>query len=128
MREGCDNKPITKYKRLIYEIQIHKQQTTNTSLGLRVQNKFPHINWQIVWRNIKKPFLPRYVRTTWYVIVHDIVPTNIRLWKINLQDDGKCRRCDQYDTATHRNTACTDSQPIWDWTRKSVASYMRTNT
>lgn len=128
MRDKKSNETIAKYKREIYETQRHQHQPTNTTIGLRIQNKFPNINWPIVWRNINKPFLLRYIRTIWYMIVHDIITTNVRLWKINLHGNGKCRQCDKYDTVTHRYTECINSQPIWDWTRERIACYMRIST
>jgi hypothetical protein len=62
-----------------------------------------------------------------YIVVHDIMPTNDRLRKINLYTDGKCNRCDHCDTITHRYTMCTNTQPLWDWTRKRIAYYLRTS-
>jgi hypothetical protein len=126
MQEQRDDEPIHKYIR-IYEIHHNKQCQTNTSLGIRAQKKIPDIKWTTVWRNINMKFLPQYVRTIWYVITHDILPTNSRLYKIKLHENGKCKCCDQYDTITHRCTACKETQPIWKWTQQHIASYLRIN-
>jgi hypothetical protein len=128
IRSRRDTESITKYRRLIYNTQRYKQLEAIKSSGLRVQNKFPHIHWTRVWSNINKPFLPRSIRTTWYTIIHDILPTNARLKTINLHEDGRCKQCAKYDTALHRYTACTDAQIIWDWTKKRLATYMRTDS
>jgi hypothetical protein len=80
-----------------------------------------------VWNTINKSFLPRDIRTTWYMVVHDILPTNARLRKINLHTDGKCNLCEHCDNVTHRYTMCTNTQPLWEWTREHIACYLRTS-
>jgi hypothetical protein len=69
--------------RKLYEIQFQKHCARASSLGTRIQSKHPHVKWPIVWRNINLKVLPHYIKTIWYVIIHDILPTNHRLHKIN---------------------------------------------
>ena len=115
------------YKRKTYEIQRYKHIQVSTVTEIRVQTKFPHVRWTLVWNTINKSFLPRDIRTTWYMVVHDILPTNARLRKINLHTDGKCNHCDHCDTVTHRYTMCMNTQPLWEWTRKRIACYLRSS-
>jgi hypothetical protein len=68
-----------------------------------------------------------YIKTIWYVIIHDILPTNHRLHNINRHANGKCKYCQEEDTVLHRYTTCTETHPIWTWTRKHIACYLRTN-
>ena len=96
-------------------------------MGTRIQSKHPHVKWPIVWRNINLNVLPHYIKTIWYVIIHDILPTNHRLHKINRHANRKCKYCQQEDTVLHRYTTCTETHPIWTWTRKPIACYLRTN-
>jgi hypothetical protein len=53
------------------------------------------------------------------------VPTNSRLNKINLHETGKCLCCGLQDTLLYRITECKDTRPIWTWTQKHIACYLR---
>jgi hypothetical protein len=93
---------------------------------MRITRKFPHINWQMVWKNIHMPALQRKVRTAWYTVVHNILPTNERLHTINLNPDERCKTCQERDTLIHRITGCTETWNIWKWTKNRIARYLRT--
>jgi hypothetical protein len=92
-----------------------------------MQRKFPQVRWQEVWKNINVSFLPWKVRTAWYTVVQDMIPTYERLHKINLQKDDRCKRCNEQDTLIHRITGCEESRHIWNGTRRRIACYLRTD-
>lgn len=120
------NKPVdTIVKREIYERSLKVQYPTATSQKIRIQTKHPDRNWTKIWQNINKKFLPRSVRAIWYTIVHDIVPTNSRMNNIKLHDTGHCTHCGQRDTIQHRFTVCMFTIDIWQWTRLSIATFLR---
>jgi hypothetical protein len=112
-------------KREIYERSLKVQHTTAKPRKMRMQTKHPYHNLKKIWQNINKKFLPLSVRTTWYTIVHDIVPTNSRLNNIHLHDTGRCIHCGQRDTVQHRFTACTYTLDLWQWTRVCIAGFLR---
>lgn len=72
--------PDNKYKQKVYGALHSAQFHSGVTLPIRVQEKYPRNNWKIIWININKQFLPFSIRTIWYMIVHDIVPTNERLY------------------------------------------------
>jgi hypothetical protein len=114
-----------RYKRLVYEIQSLAQHTKTDTIGMRMQLKFPHAKWKAIWKNINNKILLPRIRTIWYTIVHDIIPTNSRLHDINLHTTGNCQYCGKRDTLIHRLTACADTQILWSWMKNRVACYLR---
>ena len=63
----------------------------------------------------------------WYTVIHDILPTNERLHRIQLVYSDLCRTCGDKDTSMHRLTECGEGKVIWDWTRKRIACMLRTD-
>ena len=116
------------YKQNVYKTLYSAKFHINVTLPIRVQEKHPHSNWTTIWKNINKLFLPTITRTTWYMVVHDIVPTNERLHKIKLHDTGECKDCRKKDTILHRYTECARAQGIWAWTKQRIAYILRTST
>jgi hypothetical protein len=67
-------------------------------------------------------------RSTWYMVIQDLIPTNDRLAAIKLTETTRCSTCDGIDTAQHRLTRCGESKLIWNWTRARIAAITRTNS
>ena len=63
----------------------------------------------------------------WFIVIHDIIPTNERLAKIHLTDTTLCKYCGQPDTLQHRITECNEGTDVWKWTRTQLAIILRTN-
>lgn len=93
---------------------------------MRIMINIPS-DWPRVWENINKPFLPDDLRSTWYRLVHDIIPIQIRLNKIHLQASDTCVLYTQKDTLIHRIISCGDTAVIWHWTRARVALLLQTS-
>ena len=58
-------------------------------------------------------------------MIHDILPTNVRLHKIRLADSPLCGHCGEPDTVQHRVTACDVGARIWFWTKRRIAWILR---
>ena len=61
------------------------------------------------------------------MVLHDILPTNDRLYNIHLTDSELCGTCGGQDTRMHQLTECGEGKEIWDWTRIRIAWIMRTD-
>jgi hypothetical protein len=92
---------------------------------LRIVSKYPHTSWKIVWRNLQTAGLSDTVRSTWYKVIHDIVPTCERLAAIKIVPTVKCVICNETDTILHRIVQCTEGAIIWNWTRTRIAAILR---
>jgi hypothetical protein len=60
-------------------------------------------------------------------MIHNIIPTNVRLHRIRLTDTNKCTQCGRQDTKLNRLTKCGVRQEIWEWNRPRIAQIERTD-
>jgi hypothetical protein len=68
------------------------------------------------------------LRSSWYMAIHDILPTNERLHRIALADSALCTHWGQIDTLSHRLADCGAGKAIWRWTQGHLATMLRTHT
>jgi hypothetical protein len=87
----------------------------------------PTIQWETVRRNISNAWLEERVKSNWYIMVHDLLPTNERLYKIRLTTTEACKLCGRTYTLKHRITECGEKTIIWQWTRNRIAWFIRTD-
>lgn len=92
----------------------------------RLLNSLPHPEMRIariiipgvqlsqVWKNITSHFLPVDIRSVWYMVTHDILPTKERLHRIHMVDSDRCTACGQQDTIIHRLVYCSRVVPVWE--------------
>jgi hypothetical protein len=114
------------FKRRVYSTLRGLKNGTAELPRMRIMINMASTEWPRIWDNISKPFLPEDVRSTWYCVVHDIIPAQVRLYKIRLQASEKCIKCTQVDTLTHRMTSRGDAAAVWNWARVRVATMVRT--
>jgi len=62
----------------------------------------------------------------WYKVVHDILPTNERLYTIRMVPTDMCQKCARTETLLHRLTECGDGGQIWTWKKQRLAWILRT--
>src|SRR5215510_10424911 len=65
------------------------------------------------------------VKTDWFYVIHDIIPTQDRPHAIHLAPSNLCQMCTVPDTLSHRMTACGERKEQWIWTRKRLAMFLR---
>ena len=82
--------------------------------------------WNTVWRNIHCTPVPGGTKAAWYKVIHDILPTNVRLYKIRMFPADKCSNCGMHDTLLHRLIECGEGPQIWQWTTRKLALILRT--
>jgi len=78
-----------------------------------------------VWQNLHESRAPEEVRSTWYAVIHDILPTRKRLAAINLTYTTTCRQCNANDSLSHRLKECGEGPSIWTWTKSKIAMMLR---
>ena len=61
------------------------------------------------------------------MVIHDLIPTNDRLAKIQRSESNQCPHCNQPDTLIHRLTECSEGTDFWRWTRFRIAIILRTD-
>ena len=87
----------------------------------------PSNDWPKVWHNVHTAPITEEMKSVWFTVIHDIIPTNERLAKIHLTDTTLCKYCGKPDTLQHRINECSEGTDIWRWTRTRLAIILRTN-
>ena len=93
---------------------------------MRVTSQWPQTSWSAVWKNLGEAPVPGATKAAWYKVVHDILPTNKRLYRIRMVPTDMCRKCARTDTLVHRLTECGERGQIWTWTKQRQAWILRT--
>jgi hypothetical protein len=115
-----------KYKRRVYDTLRTILNAENKPREVRVMTLRPHIDWKMVWGNLQSNRLPERVRRAWYMIIHDLMPTNVRLHRIRLRDAVNCPQCRRQDMKLQRLTEYGVGREIWERTRLLKARIRRT--
>ena len=113
------------FKRRIYTTLIQLTHNSSIHRDLRIVRKYPDAHWNRVWNNLHSRVLPYPLRSTWYAVIHDIVPTNDRLADIQVSDTDVCTSCGQADSIQHRITDCGEGPLQWNWTRHKLGIILR---
>jgi len=94
---------------------------------MRITRLWPHTDWSTVWKNVGEVPVSGTNKAEWYKIIHDILPTNVRLHKIRMVPTDKCGNCATVDTVEHRLRECGEGKRIWKWTRERLARMLGTD-
>ena len=110
----------------ITSLKVFSKLNQLSIVKIRVEEKNKNVIWKNVWENLNNESLTSQVFSSWYKIVHDIVPVNQRLNKINLEQTSICKLCNGEDTLLHRLTSCNKVIGYWKYVRKKIAAILRT--
>jgi hypothetical protein len=80
--------------------------TASPPRPLRIMKMYANNNWSRIWLNLHTAWIPDTVRSTWYIVIHDILPTKERLNRIGIADSDHCNHCGHTDTMYHRIMEC----------------------
>jgi hypothetical protein len=95
--------------------------------NMRIERLWPTSEGPRVWKNLWTVQVTDSTKTTWYKIIHDIVPTKERLHKIRIAPTENCHLCVRKDTLLHRLAECGDGRYQWEWKKKRLAIMLRTD-
>jgi hypothetical protein len=117
----------TRYRRRVYHAMFTMRQNETTRPIMRIQQKHPGVKWNSVWSNLHTAPVSTSIRIEWYCAIHDIVPTNHRLFQIHLANTPSCSSCGQEDTFDHRLTDCGEASCVLNCTRTLLGQMLRSN-
>jgi hypothetical protein len=115
------------YRRRIYLILQDLLRDSPRRKEFRVERNWWEVNWHRVWLNLWETPVDDEVKDIWFHVLHDIVPTKMRLKVIGMSEDDDCSACHQPDTVHHRLVECGDGAGQWDWLRIRMSAYLRCN-
>jgi hypothetical protein len=90
------------YKRRTYAAILHSIQGQNGPPPMRVEVRWPTVNWENVWKNLCMAPVSEKTRVHWYKVIHELEPMNERLQKIGIAQTDECKKCHRRDTLMHR--------------------------
>ena len=85
---------------------------TNSLPPPKIENKINR-KWERVWKRVASKWLPTMQCDALFVVLHDIYPTNYRLFRMNLHPTGFCDQCREDDTVVHKFSNCYLSSTLW---------------
>jgi hypothetical protein len=119
------DKVITRhYKQRVYNTMKVLQQNSKDNKEMRIVPTHPGAAWYKIWENLHRVMLPDPVISTWYTVIHDILPTKERLAEIQIAPTNVCAQCGNLDTPRHRIVTCKEGRVMWSWTRARVADIL----
>jgi len=62
--------------------------TARESREMRIPQRSPDTNWTQVWKNLHTAWVSEKTTSMWYILIHDIVPTNERLHATRLVEEA----------------------------------------
>jgi hypothetical protein len=95
--------------------------------AMRVTSLWPPTDWASVWHKLHETPVPEDTKLEWYRAIHDRVPTQERLHRINMAATNLCKNCHAVDNLRHRLIECEEGQRMWNWTRERVATILQTD-
>ena len=87
-----------KYKRRLYKALLTLANTERGDQERRVTQKHPTIPCTRVWTTLHTAWISERLKSLWYTVIRDIVPTNERLAAIHLSDTELSNHCGKTDT------------------------------
>ena len=114
------------FRKRVYDTMYQLSRAGREQQEMRVVKQNPTTDWKRVWTNLHDTGTAYTITAVWYIIIHDIVSTNVRLHNIQLAETPNCKGCGGLDTRLHRLSECGEGRNIWDWTRQRIAWIMRT--
>jgi len=87
----------------------------------------PTTTWSKVWGNLHAVWSSEELKAAWFMVIHDLIPINDRLDKIQRSAANNCQHCGRVDILIDRVTDCSEGADIWRWTRSRIATILRTD-
>jgi len=116
----------TVHKKRLYAAVLTNIRVAAGSPEMRIQKLWPNTDWTRIWKNLKEAPVSDNTRCTWYRVLHDVTPTNARLYRIKMTPSISCQRCTMDDRLEHRLTECGEGRNIWQYTKTRIALILRT--
>jgi hypothetical protein len=81
------NEQLCKQRSRIYGVFRATRMNTEKGDVISVAPKYSDANWKHLWTNLHKAWISDAQWSTWYMVTHDLTPTNNRLAAINQSDN-----------------------------------------
>ena len=84
---------------------------------LKCETKHPEVNWERSWRFIQQKGLDSSQSTFLFKLLHDILPTSSRLFRMNQRQSPVCPLCEsgESEDCTHALLTCDHNSEVNNW-------------
>ena len=100
---------------------------TSNRQEMTIEKQWTHADWKTIWKNLTITPTSGADKMNWYKVIHDVIPTNVRLHRIRISPTYNCSECSNTDTLEHRLTDCGKNKMHWEWIQKIIARMLRTS-
>jgi len=107
---------------IFYLCEIHLQLSGQDLPLIRIFVKLPNAEWTTVCENISSTPLSDETRSACYRVIHDLIPTQVLLHGINIQNTRACVHCNNIYPLLRPLTMCTATSELWQWTRHRIVA------
>lgn len=120
LKQNFDLKSV----KLLYWYFIDKRNTIP-----KVEEKFPLVQWENIWENIRSCFLSMEDKSRLYYFVNDLIPNREKLisYGIGRLQNSNCDICSLPDDNKHRIMRCKNAQQVWEWTIEVLRKHLKLN-
>ena len=122
-----NNESMHNFRKRLYGVTGDMADASKGKTAMRITRKHPGKQWTHVWKNLHNAWIADSQKSTWYVVMHKLIPTNKRLATIQLAETDRCPLCGKTDNVQHRLTQCGEGPVIWNWMRLRLAVITRTD-
>ena len=78
---------------------------------------WPNTDWVQTWKNLNETPVPETTRSVWYRVIHEIIPSNERLHRINMVQTNTFRQCATKDTLQHCLLVRGEERMMWEYSK-----------
>jgi hypothetical protein len=102
------------FRKRVYDKMYMLSRAGREQQKMRVVKQNRATAWNYVWANLHDAWTAETITAVWYeyVVIHDIIPTNVRVHNIRLADTPNCKECGGLDTSIHRPIKCGEGRNI----------------
>ena len=93
---------------------------TSTFPPPKIIYKYEGLPWEDIWRRLNRPVINSQVRDVMFLIIHDVLPTKQRLFRMNKCRSEDCDQGDGLEDVVHLFTGCRRVQVAWAWCRRKI--------
>ena len=93
-----------------------------------IEGKNPGYDWGNIWKCVACKFMNVNDRPIVYKYVHEVIPTNKKLFQIRARDNPNCDHCNIEDSKIHRFYECPLMQECLNWIRRLILYLCGMNT
>ena len=72
----------------------------------KIENEYPRYDWNNIWRNVSFKYINVCDRPIIFKYIHEILPTNRRLYQCRIRNNPLCDFCEVEDSNIHRFYYC----------------------